>query len=116
MRIVLVTPYLAAARNGNAHTAVRWLRFLRRAGHGVDELPEDYRAKTQVIRQSAPTLQPAPRPTRTFDVCVVAHLREEKDPFRAAYAARLLPAATPVCGARPAVHAGTRGCGGQGVA
>lgn len=169
MRIVLVTPYLAAARNGNAHTAARWLRFLRRVGHavemvkewdgraadalialharrshsriarfaahhpahplvviltgtdvyrdihfdadaqdslrlarrlvvlqdkGVNELPEAWRAKTRVIYQSAPTLQPAPRPARTFDVCVVAHLREEKDPFRAAYATRLLPGAS----------------------
>lgn len=169
MRIALVTPYLPAARNGNAHTAVRWRRFLRRAGHdvamarewegqpvdmlialharrsqssierfsalfperpllvvltgtdlyrdihcaadarhsldlasrlvvlqdkGMDELPAASRAKTRVIHQSAPTLKPAPRPRRSFDICVVAHLREEKDPFRAAYAARLLPAAS----------------------
>lgn len=36
MRVVLVTPYLPAARNGNAHTALRWRRFLRAAGHRVD--------------------------------------------------------------------------------
>ncbi len=36
MRIVLITPYLPGVRNGNAHTAVRWRRFLRRAGHRVD--------------------------------------------------------------------------------
>ena len=169
MRIALVTPYLPAARNGNAHTAMRWRRFLRRAGHhvemslewdgppgdllialharrshasierfaaryperplvvvltgtdvyrdihvdgdarhslrlasrlvvlqdkAVDELPAAWRAKTRVIPQSAPTLKPAPRPRRSFDICVAAHLREEKDPFRAAYAARLLPAAS----------------------
>lgn len=169
MRIVLVTPYLLDARNGNAHTATRWSRFLRRAGHavemvrewdgreadgmivlharrshaslaayagrypgrpllliltgtdiyrdiqfdadamdslrlahrlvvlqdkGVDELPPEWRAKVRVIYQSAPTLKPAAKPVRTFDVCVVAHLREEKDPFRAAYASRLLPGAS----------------------
>jgi putative glycosyltransferase (TIGR04348 family) len=169
MRIALVTPYLSAARNGNAHTALRWRRFLRQAGHdvamtqewdgrpadvlialharrshgaiasyaalyperplvliltgtdvyrdihsdadaqdslhlanrlvvlqerGVDELPQSCRTRTRVIYQSAPMLKPVPRPVRTFDLCVVSHLRDEKDPFRAAYAARLLPVAS----------------------
>jgi putative glycosyltransferase (TIGR04348 family) len=62
----------------------------------LDELPAVHRAKTRVIHQSAPTLKPAPRPRRSFDICVASHLREEKDPFRAAYAARLLPAASRV--------------------
>lgn len=171
MRIALVTPYPPAARNGNAHTAARWRRFLRQAGHrvamtmtwdgrpvdglialharrshaaiaafaarfperslvviltgtdlyrdirfdadaqeslrlahrlvvlqerGMDELPADLRPKTRVIHQSAPVLQLARRSLRTFDVCVVAHLRDEKDPFRAAFAVRLLPAASRV--------------------
>jgi putative glycosyltransferase (TIGR04348 family) len=167
MRIALITPYPRTARNGNAHTAARWRRFLRVAGHRVDmtlawdgypadlmialharrshdaiarfagshpgrplivvltgtdlyrdihvdadarhslelarrlvvlqergvlELPAGARPKTRVIHQSAPALKPAPRPVRGFDVCVVAHLREEKDPFRAALASGLLPA------------------------
>lgn len=168
MRIALVTPYLPAIRNGNAHTAVRWRTFLRQAGHRVDmatgwdgmtaaqamialharrshasiarfarahperrlivvltgtdlyrdirfdtdaqlslklahklvvlqdegvaELPEVYRHKTVVIHQSAPTPVPRPRPSRHFSVGVVAHLRDEKDPFRAALALRYLPA------------------------
>ena len=55
-------------------------------------IPEIYRNKLHVIHQSAAPLQRARRPSvRTFDVCVVGHLREEKDPFRAAYAARGLP-------------------------
>jgi putative glycosyltransferase (TIGR04348 family) len=166
MRIALITPYLPATRNGNAHTAMRWRTFLRRAGHRVDvatdwqgepaqvmialharrshlaiarfarahperplivvltgtdlyrdiridadaqlslklahalvvlqeegvlEIPEAFRAKTVVIHQSAPTLLPQPRPARLFSVGVVAHLREEKDPFRAALALRHLP-------------------------
>lgn len=35
MRIVLVTPYGREHRNGNWHTAARWARFLRDAGHAV---------------------------------------------------------------------------------
>jgi putative glycosyltransferase (TIGR04348 family) len=56
------------------------------------ELPAELRNKLTVIRQSA---RPLPNPrkpgTRYFDVCVIGHLREEKDPFRSALAARLLP-------------------------
>lgn len=58
----------------------------------ADELPNDQRAKLQVIRQSAEPLSSPRKPSsRHFDVCVIGHLREEKDPFRAALAARLLP-------------------------
>jgi putative glycosyltransferase (TIGR04348 family) len=47
MRIALITPYGAAHRNGNWHTAARWTRFLREAGHTVrvqvewDDRPAD---------------------------------------------------------------------------
>lgn len=167
MHIALITPYLAQARNGNAHTAARWARCLRGLGHrvdvavtwdgqavdlmialharrsaasiqrfaeawpnrplivvltgtdlyrdirvdaaaqralhvatrlvvlqarGLDELTPDLRVKAAVIHQSAPQLKPARRPKRYFDICVAAHLREEKDPLRAAYASGLLPA------------------------
>ena len=55
-------------------------------------IPEAHRKKLHVIHQSAAPLKRARSPSiRTFDVCVVGHLREEKDPFRAAYAARTLP-------------------------
>ena len=166
MHIILITPYPLTARNGNAHTALRWARFLRRAGHrvevavewdgqpadlmialharrsyaaiaafatthpqrplivvltgtdlyrdihtdhtaqhalrlatrlvvlqtrGLDELDVAFQIKTRVIFQSAPALAPRPKRSRTFDICVVAHLRDEKDPLRAAYAADLLP-------------------------
>jgi len=167
MRVALITPYLPAVRNGNAHSAVRWRAFLRQAGHrvvmatdwmdapadamvalharrshgavarfaqahperplilmltgtdlyrdiktdaqaqqslalahtlvvlqeaGVAELPPEHRAKTVVIYQSSPTPGPRPRPVRHFSVGVAAHLRDEKDPFRAALALPLLPA------------------------
>ena len=167
MHVILITPYPPAARNGNAHTALRWARFLRCAGHrvevavtwdgqpadamialharrsyaaiaafataypqrplivvltgtdlyrdihtdtdaqhalqlatrlvvlqtrGLDELNAPLQHKTRVIFQSAPALAPRPKRSRTFDIAVVAHLRDEKDPLRAAYAAELLPA------------------------
>lgn len=167
MHIVLITPYPTSARNGNAHTALRWARFLRSAGHevkitvewdgqpadamialharrsyaaiahfakaypqrplivvltgtdlyrdihtdadarhalqlatrlvvlqtrGLDELAAALQNKTRVIFQSAPALAPRPKRSRTFDIAMVAHLREEKDPLRAAYAVELLPA------------------------
>lgn len=59
---------------------------------GSQALPEHLRSKVHVIYQSveAPLDLPSPAPDR-FDVCVVGHLREVKDPFRTAEAARLLP-------------------------
>ena len=55
-------------------------------------IPEPYGKKLHVIYQSAVPLARSRRPSvRTFDICVVGHLREEKDPFRAAFAARGLP-------------------------
>lgn len=47
---------------------------------GLAELPAPLRAKASVIYQSADTLRPATGPRRQLDVCMVGHLREEKDP------------------------------------
>jgi len=58
---------------------------------GVNELPHKYRAKTRVVYQSAQVKTRAVPPTKTFRVCVLGHLREEKDPFRAALALKLIP-------------------------
>ena len=56
------------------------------------ELPETAWSKTWVVYQSVSPMA-LPRPARaTFDVCVLAHLRAVKDPFRAAIASRFLPA------------------------
>jgi len=59
----------------------------------LDELPARFRRRTHVIVQSARPPRGSPPPTRRgcFEVCVVGHLRDVKDPFRAAEAARLLP-------------------------
>lgn len=55
-------------------------------------IPERFADKLQVIYQSAvPLSRPREPSRRFFDVCVVGHLREEKDPFRAALAVRDLP-------------------------
>lgn len=63
----------------------------------LEELGPAARSKARVIRQSARPLPHAPAPReRTFDVAVLGHLREIKDPFRAAAASRLLPEASRV--------------------
>lgn len=49
-------------------------------------LPARLRAKTRVVRQSADTALRAAPPARGFRVLVSGHLREVKDPFRAAAA------------------------------
>lgn len=57
------------------------------------ELPKGQHEKVRVILQSAqPCARPARPGVRRFEVCVAGHLRDEKDPLRAAYAVRELPA------------------------
>ena len=58
---------------------------------GRKELEPRHQAKTRVVYQSAEPIKPQPPVKRYFDVCVIGHLRAEKDPFRAALAAQLLP-------------------------
>jgi len=60
------------------------------------ELPKRYHSKTRVIYQSAPKIanRAAPRGQGPFKVCVIGHLRAEKDPLRVALAARRVPAAS----------------------
>ena len=55
-------------------------------------IPDELRSKLYVIRQSAKSLIGPRKPSRkNFDICVIAHLRDEKDPLRAAAATKLLP-------------------------
>jgi putative glycosyltransferase (TIGR04348 family) len=59
------------------------------------ELPKRLHAKTRIIYQSAePYKAGRLPPRRMFRVCVIGHLRAEKDPLRMALAARGLPAAS----------------------
>ena len=62
---------------------------------GLEELTEPLHKKTRVILQSVQPLRKAVSPRKgVFEVCVLGHLRPVKDPFRAALAARLLPASS----------------------
>lgn len=63
MRITLVTPYGRQQRNGNWHTAARWARFLREAGHTV---------RTQVEWDG-----------READLMIALHARRSFDAIRA---------------------------------
>jgi len=59
----------------------------------LQELPKRFRHKTQVIYQSAEAVQSkSENHNHGFKVCVIGHLREEKDPLRTAIAVRHLPA------------------------
>lgn len=64
---------------------------------GLRELEARLRRKARVLRQSAtaPARRVTPR-SDAFEVCLLAHLRAVKDPFRAAFAARRLPSSSRV--------------------
>jgi putative glycosyltransferase (TIGR04348 family) len=70
---------------------------------GVQAVPAHHRSKTTVIFQSARKLKRGERRRTTFDVAVVGHLREEKDPLLAMHVALCLPADSRV----RLLHAGT---------
>jgi putative glycosyltransferase (TIGR04348 family) len=58
-------------------------------------VPNKFRKKLRVIFQSVPQPKGSYRPNRRrVDVSVIGHLRDVKDPLRAAAAARLLPASS----------------------
>jgi putative glycosyltransferase (TIGR04348 family) len=61
---------------------------------GMAHLPTALRAKASVIYQSAAALQAAPRPpsARHHDICMIGHLRDEKDPLTFMRAAALVTA------------------------
>lgn len=61
---------------------------------GLNELSPALRKKTRVIYQSTRPISPRPPLKSCFEVTVSGHLREEKDPFRAAAALAYLPAAS----------------------
>ncbi len=55
-------------------------------------IPAEFAWKLHVVHQSAPPLTMPRKPSiRHFDICVVGHLREEKDPLRTALAVRNMP-------------------------
>ena len=55
-------------------------------------IPQRYHNKLRIIYQSVPPIGERRPPLRNwFEILVIGHLREEKDPLRTAEAARLLP-------------------------
>ncbi len=58
---------------------------------GLQELTPALRRKTRVVVQSAQVVQRPPPMKSCFEVVVSGHLRDEKDPFRAAAALAHLP-------------------------
>lgn len=70
--------------------ALAW-RLVVLQEHALRELSGAARKKARVIYQSAPKIARATPYRRYFEVCVLGHLRDEKDPFRAAAAASHLP-------------------------
>src|SRR5256714_9229679 len=58
-------------------------------------VPARFRDKLRIVHQSAlPVRRGRTERTGSFDVAMIGHLREVKDPFRAAQAARRLPASS----------------------
>jgi len=68
--------------------ASRLVVLQRRA---LSELSRRLQSKTRVIYQSAEPVSAQPPRNGAFDVCVIGHLRAEKDPLRTAMAVRALP-------------------------
>ena len=63
----------------------------------ANDIPTPFGDKLRVIHQSAsPLASPRCPGRRHFDICVVGHLREEKDPLCAARAAAQLPASSKI--------------------
>jgi putative glycosyltransferase (TIGR04348 family) len=58
---------------------------------GLDEIGPGLRQKTRVVYQSARPIRRAPPLKTCYEVVIIGHLREEKDPFRGALAMRHLP-------------------------
>lgn len=90
--------YRDLPKSRRARASIAWAtRLVALQERALDVLSPTARRKTRVIVQSA-DLAPrvAPGPRNRFRVAVIGHLRAEKDPFRAALAARRLPEASRV--------------------
>lgn len=85
--------YLDVKTNKQAQESMRLAtRMIVLQDMALNELTPGLRKKTRVIYQSAKTSQPLPPLKSRFEVCVIGHLREEKDPFRCVLASQYLPA------------------------
>jgi len=83
-----------ARAHKSLEVATRVIVLQRKA---LEELPKRLRRKTRVIYQSAAKVRARPgRIKKVFKVCVIGHLRHEKDPMRTALAVRSLPSSSRV--------------------
>lgn len=64
---------------------------------GLHELSPAMAEKARVVYQSAQPIEPQAPLKNGFEVCVIGHLREVKDPLRAAYALKHLPVTSKIC-------------------
>jgi putative glycosyltransferase (TIGR04348 family) len=79
-------------QDGDANQALELAhRLVVLQDRGPDELAPRLRSKTRVIYQSAPDTERVVPRDDVFEVLVIGHLREEKDPFRVALATAHLP-------------------------
>jgi len=84
--------YRDIRRDADARASLRLAdRMIVLQPEGLAELGAAQRAKTRVIFQSVRALRRQAPPRSYFLVTVIGHLREEKDPFRAALALAHLP-------------------------
>ena len=81
----------------NAQSAMKWAtRMIVLQEEGLSQLEDTLARKTRIIYQSS-TVSKLWKPLqRSFTVTVIGHLREEKDPFRAAMALKHIPADLPI--------------------
>jgi putative glycosyltransferase (TIGR04348 family) len=91
--------YRDLRKNQLAHKSLEVAtRIVALQSKALEELRPKWKEKTRVIYQSAALVPGNSRRDKpengNFDVCVIGHLRAVKDPFRAAMAARLLPASS----------------------
>lgn len=80
--------------SAEARQSLEWAKTLVvLQAKAIEALPPEHRPKGRVIYQSVQPLHfPVARKSDCFEVCVVGHLREVKDPLLTAKAVRLLPA------------------------
>jgi putative glycosyltransferase (TIGR04348 family) len=85
--------YRDLANSEEANRSLEWAtRIVALQRCAFDSLPAHLHPRLRIIEQSATRTQSRPKPlTSCFEICVIAHLRDVKDPLRAAEAARLLP-------------------------
>ena len=85
--------YQDLSRSSEARQALAWAdRIVTLQPVALERLSAPLRSKARSIFQSAvPASGKLQKSIRSFDICVIGHLRAVKDPFRTALAARQLP-------------------------